>query len=172
MPITITYHVPWPLPHISLLSDQQLDALRKEPKVKVSASRGKEKLGHTERQFELAAVKNDERRYRVFVRQSASNPDVFSVGLTLLLPENDLVLCRYNSDHHSHRNKLEKEKIPCTFHQHIATHRYIAAGLDVGGFAIIRTEYNSVDGALALLVQECNIEGVYKPDPQAKLFQI
>ena len=162
--------IPWPLPHISLVTDLQLDALRLEPKKKAGASREKEKMGHSGRQYELASAAESDRRYRLFVRQSLSNPDVFSVGLTLLLPAGDLILCRYNSGHHGHRNILEKVKLPPANHQHVTTQRYIAAGLDVTGFAILRTEYDSAESALALLVQECNIEGIIKLDTQAKLF--
>lgn len=167
---TYYQNFPWPLPHISLVTDAQFDALRLEPKSKVSASREKGKQGHIERQFDLTADNNPERRYRLFVRQSQFNSMVFSVGLTLLLPENDLILCRYNSDHHGHKNILEKEKLLPSFHQHIATHRYISAELNVDGYAIVRTEYNSVESALALIVQECNIGGISMPDLQSKLF--
>lgn len=164
--------IPWPLPHPSLLSDSQLDALRLEPKKKSSASREKEKIGHLGRQYELVSELTPDRHYRLFIRQSASNEDVFSVGLALLLPEKDLILCRYNSAHHGHKNILEKTKIPPAFHQHIATQRYITAGLDIDGFATQREDYHSVDTALAMLVKECNIEGIFKPDPQSKLFLI
>lgn len=163
--------VPWPLPHVSLLTDMQFDALRAEPKRRVSSSREKEKMGHSERQYECVSINEPNRLYRLYIRQSISNEDVFSVGLTLLLPESDILLCRYNSAHHGHKNILEKAKIPPAFHQHISTHRYIAAGLDIDGFAIMRTEYDSAESALALLVQECNIEGIFRPDPQTKLFQ-
>lgn len=168
----MTTLIPWPLPHVSLLTDGQLDALRSEPKKRSSSSREKEKMGHLGRQYDLVASVNSERHYRLFIRQSASNEDVFSVGLTLILPDGDLILCRYNSAHHGHRNILEKTKLPPAFHQHVATQRYISVGLDTDGFAILRTDYHSVDTALAMLVQECNIEGIFKPDPQAKLFPI
>jgi hypothetical protein len=165
----MTFIIPWPLPHVSLLSDSHFDALRGELKRKASGTRQKEKLGNTGRQYELAATDNPDRRYRLFVRQSSSNPDVFSVGLCLSLPDGDLLLCRYNSGHHGHRNILEKEKLPCAHHQHLATARYVAAGLDIDGYAVSRSDYNSVDGALAFLVQECNIEGILKADPQMNL---
>lgn len=165
----MTFAIPWPLPHVSLLADSHFDALRRESKKKASGTRQKEKLGSTGRQYELAAADNSDRRYRLFVRQSSSNPDVFSVGLCLILPDGDLLLCRYNSGHHGHRNILEKEKLPCAHHQHLATARYVAAGLDIDGYAISRSDYNSVDGALAFLVQECNIDGIFKPDSQMNL---
>lgn len=132
--MTIYYqNIPWPLPHTFLITDAQFDALRREPKSRTGASREKGKQGHIEKQFELTADNNPQRRYRLFVRYSQFNLRVFSIGLTLLLPENDLILCRYNSDHHGHKNILEKEKLPPSFHQHIATHRYISAELEVDG---------------------------------------
>lgn len=162
--------IPNPLPHKSLVSDEVFDALRRELKTKASFSREKEKQGHLEQQFELVAVATPLRRYRLFLRRSASNPDVFSVGLTLIMPEGDWVLCRYNSGHHSHKNILEKQKIPPTCHQHLLTQRYIAAGLEAKGYAVARSEYNSFDGALALLVDECNVLNVVKHNPQQPLF--
>ena len=161
--------IPWPIPHISLLTDAQLDALRREEKRKASSTRKKEKLGHVERQYELASLNEEARRYRLFIRHSASNPDVFSVGLCLMQNEVDLILCRYNSGHHGHKNILEKEKIPAVCHQHIATARYIAEGLDIVGYAIARPDYTTVKGALAFLVEECNIVGVINPTLQIPL---
>lgn len=162
--------IPSPLPHISLVSDEVFDALRSEPKRKASSTREKVKAGHLEQQYELVSVASPERRYRLFLRQSTSNLDVFSVGLTLIMPEGDWVLCRYNSAHHGHKNILEKEKVPMTFHQHLLTQRYIAAGLESKGYAIARSEYNSFGTALALLVKECNVENVLKFSPQQPLF--
>ena len=164
--------IPWPLPHPSLLTDAHFEGLRREPKIKASSTRAKDKMGHNERQYELTSITQPERRFRMFLRISLSNPEVFSIGLTLVQAESDLVLCRYNSGHHGHRNILEKEKIPPACHQHLATARYIAAGLEHKGFAVLRTEYDSFDGALALMIQECNIENVLPNDPQAKLFPI
>jgi hypothetical protein len=162
--------IPNPLPHKSLVSDEIFDALRGEPKRKASSTREKEKQGHFEQQYELVAVNAPARRYRLFLRRAASNPDVFSVGLTLIMPEGDWVLCRYNSGHHSHKNILEKQKIPPTFHQHLLTQRYIAAGLESKGYAVARSEYNSFESALALLVDECSVENVLKQNPQQLLF--
>jgi len=164
--------IPWPLPHPSLLSDATFDALRKEPKVTASSTRNRDRQGHSGRQYELAAIDNPARRYRLYVRLSNSNPDVFSVGLGLILPEVELSLCRYNSGHHSHRNILEKERLSFVNHQHIATARYLAAGLKIDGFAIAREDYSSVDGALAFLAKECNIEGMMKSDSQQSLIPI
>jgi hypothetical protein len=152
------------------VTDAHLNALRSEHKKKASGTRQKEKLGHSEKQYELASVSHPERRFRLFMRQSLSNLDVFSVGLALMRDEGDLVLCRYNSGHHGHRNILEKTKIPPACHQHLATQRYVLAGLESKGFAVLRTEYNSIEGALALMVLECNIENVLQYDRQAKLF--
>ena len=162
-------NIPAILPSKELMTDQLLDALRLERKRKVSATREKAKMGHLERQFDLASEDEPARTYRVFLRQSATNPDVFSVGLTVSLADSDLVLCRYNSDHHSHRNILEKEKLTHCFHQHITKAHYLEAGLNDSGFAVMRTEYNSVESALALLIKECNIKGISVPQTQQNL---
>lgn len=164
-----TQQIPWPIPHVQLFTDAHFNALRTERKKKASGTREREKLGHVGRQYELVSAENPARRYRLFIRQSTSNPDVFSVGLCVEVSDGDILLCRYNSGHHGHRNILEKQKLPPVHHQHIATARYVAAGLNIDGFAIPRSDYNTVDGALAFLIQECNIEGILKPSTQLNL---
>lgn len=145
---------------IYLLSDSDLDRYRSEPKKKSSSTRRKQKLGHFEQQFELVSVEDSSRQFRIFTRCSTSNEGVFSVGLVLIFPDKELVLCRYNSGHHGHRNRLEKTRVPPQNHKHITTERYIRAGLDPDGYAEPRSDYTTMQEALAKLLQECNIEGI------------
>lgn len=161
----------WPRSDIHTLSDMELEFFRTEAKRKASGSREKAKMGHSGREFELTSELNPDRRFRLFIRQSTSNSAVFSVGLALILAGSDLRLCRYNSDHHGHRNILEKQRLPPMFHKHIATARYIAAGLDSDGFAEPATGYSTVQGALSRMLADCAIFGILAPQATEDFFQ-
>lgn len=161
----------WPVSDISALSDKELEFFRVEIKRKASASREKAKMGHSGREYELTSELNPDRRFRLFIRQSTSNSGVFSVGLALVLEGGDLMLCRYNSAHHGHRNILEKQKLHATFHKHIATARYIAAGLDPDGYAEATTGYSTAQGALSQMLADCAILGILPTQATEDLFK-
>ena len=161
----------WPLSDITALSDKELEFFRIESKRRASASREKAKMGHSGREYELTSELNPDRRFRLFIRQSTSHSGVFSVGLALILDGGDLILCRYNSGHHGHRNILEKQKLPPTFHKHIATARYIAAGLDPDGYAEATTDYSTAQGALSQMLADCAILGILAPQATEDLFK-
>lgn len=155
---------------LSGLTDEQLDMMRTEPKRRVSATRVKVKGQHLEQQFECQADESEHRRYRVFTRQHARLPHIFSVGLCFTMSSGgDLVLCRYNGGYHSHVNVLEKVKVPATFHIHLATQRYIEAGRDPDGYAVETDRYATMTGALKCLVADCRIEGILDPDEPENL---
>lgn len=154
---------------LSSLTDDYLDEMRTERKRRVSATRVKEKGKHREQQFECVANASDGRMYLVFTRQNLILPGAFSVGLCLLQPgAANLILCRYNGLH-GHRNILERELVPAMPHVHVATERYIRAGLDLDGFAYGTDRYVSFDGALRCLIADCGVEGILDPDAPQNL---
>lgn len=141
------------------MTDDELAQARIEVKTRVSRTRAKQKAKHWEQQFELRGSSG--RNFRLFKRWNVSLPHVFSVGLDVVMPNGEsLNLCRYNGAYHTHRNRLEGTKVPATYHVHVATERYISAGLSPDGYAEPTTRYRTVDGALRCLIEDCNIEGV------------
>lgn len=152
--------ITWPFSSISDLTDIDLDEMRVENKKKCSYTREKTKMGHAERSYDLVAVSEKNRNYQLFTRKSISNDMVFSVGLTLVLPDKNLILCRYNGGYHSHKNILEHEKVPTLAHRHITTARYIAAGLQPDGYAEIVSGYTTMEDALKIVLSICNISGM------------
>jgi hypothetical protein len=144
---------------LTTFTDAELETLRTEVKKKTNFARLKTKFGHLEQRYELVS-EDGLRNYTIFTRRSEVNPGVFSAGLTLLMPDRNLVLCRYNSGHHPHRNILEKVKVPAVPHKHLATARYLVANLDPDGFAEPSQGYSAVDEALATLVHDCNVQGI------------
>lgn len=142
-----------------MMTDEELNAARSEPKRKTSATRPKLKGKHWERQFDCLG--ETDRRYRIFMRWNAELKAVFSVGLALLRDgQPDLVLCRYNGAYHTHRNRLDNTPLDVGFHVHTARADYIAAGMDPDGHATATDRYTNVDQALRSLLADCNIRGI------------
>lgn len=144
------------------LSDNELETLRKEEKIKRSATRLKAKTGQIflEQQFELVASASASRVYRLYRRHHPDLNHVFSVGLQLSIAGEWLTLCRYNGSYHPHRNHIERNRLVNVCHIHTATERYIAEAAHPDGYAIETDRYSTVDGALRSMLIDCNIKGV------------
>ena len=71
-----------------------------------------------------------------------------------------LTLKRYNGSSHNHPNKLENVKLGYNCHIHIATEKYILANRKAEGFAEVTDRYDSLEGALHCLVNDCKISGI------------
>lgn len=119
------------------LSDFDLDAMRLVSKTIMNpAARWVTKGGHREKNFVLCDTASPAAQYRVFLRVSATRSNVFSVGLARTYSSEEvLILVRYNSGHRPHRNILERTRVPAVCHRHLATQRYIRAGLDPDEYA-------------------------------------
>lgn len=149
-------------------SDQLLDRLRQVRKIKESASRERTKGQQVERNFECVSEERADLlggempwRFRIFTRRLvAFNDQGYSAGLVLLLPDRELVLCRYNGKGHYHTNQLERDQAGPGSHIHITTHRYIVGGKKPDGYAMATNRYNTLEGALYCLVTDCNVGGI------------
>lgn len=151
------------------ITDAQLDDMRTTPKRIINpGARWVTKGSHKERNFHLVADRSDEEKYRIFMRVSEHNSDVFSAGIVRVFGTDEtLVLARYNGGYHAHRNVMERTKVPAVCHRHVATERYIKAGHDPDGFAEPITDYNTVEGAFDMLCQHCGVsDSSGDPPPQ------
>lgn len=111
--------------------------------------------GHEEAQLEVSSP--TEGSFRIMLRRSRINPVDFSAILGYLPPERSKVfrLLRYNGASHEHTNKLEGSSFR-TFHIHHATERYQRAGWDEDRYAAETDRYETLDGALEALLDDCN----------------
>lgn len=144
------------------LTDADLDAFRKELKLKKSGSRLKNKPNQVflEQQFELTAASDESRQFRLYRRHHPELDHVFSVGLAVCLGAEWLTLCRYNGSYHAHRNHLERNRLVGVCHMHTATARYIAEAAHPDGFAVETDKYSTIDGAFRSMLIDCNISGI------------
>lgn len=109
---------------------------------------------HEEAQIEIGV--QNVGTFRVIVRKNRINPLDFSVILGYVPPERLKLfhLRRYNGAHR-HTNRLESNSFR-DFHIHYATQRYQEAGWDIDAYAKPTDRYTTVDGALEILLDDCN----------------
>ena len=109
---------------------------------------------HEEAQLEVPVENTG--TFRVIVRKNRINPMDFCVILGYVPPERLRLfrLRRYNGLH-EHTNRLEGNTLR-DFHIHYATQRYQEAGWDIDGYAELTERYATVDGALEILLDDCN----------------
>ena len=135
-----------------------------------------EKDGMKRKNYVLSGENGNE--YTLYLRQNTriGMYDDFSCGLSWLMSSGEvLTLVRYNGPSHQHRNHLEKEILPLGCHIHSAKEEYILAGRKPEGFAQLTDKYETLEGALHTLTNDCNIVGIKtQPDPpkQNTLFSL
>jgi hypothetical protein len=122
---------------------------------------------HEEAQIEIGL--QDTGTFRIILRKNRINPLDFSVILGYVPPERIKVfrLRRYNGVHR-HTNKLESNSFR-DFHIHYATQRYQEAGWDIDAYAESTDRYDTVDGALETLLDDCNFIRPEREKLQPKL---
>lgn len=112
--------------------------------------------------FDVAAVGGGN-LFELYLRDNRNSlkRSNFSCGLIWVSPATErLTLCRYNGDSHCHVNLLEKEEIVHQYHIHLATERYITAGLKPEAYAVPCNAYTTLAGALKCLADDWHITGL------------
>jgi hypothetical protein len=160
------------------ITDEKITELLNCPKRLTNPqARSKNKDGHEQINYKVSATDGSGYEFEVYKRQNLREgmEDDFSCGINWVAPNGDtLTLKRYNGPSHEHPNHLEKTKVGLNCHIHIATEKYIKANRKPEGYAEETTRYNSVEGALHCLVNDCKISGIdTTPDTssQSKLFE-
>jgi hypothetical protein len=143
------------------ITDEKIEAFLKMPKRLLNPkSKKKSKYGHDEWEYEVEA-KSEELKFRLYKRQSQTDQDDFSCGLTVYLPGGqELTLVRYNGASHPHRNPIEKSRFAFRFHIHRATERYIdyKGGHSPEKYAEVTDKYTTLEEALTCLLTDCCIQ--------------
>lgn len=140
------------------LTDDIIAMLLQCPK-QVTSKRPREtpKAKHIERNIEVSSLEGGH-RFTLLTRQSTVIADNYSCGLLWhASTSNGVMLTRYNGSDHEHANPIEGDDFSFRCHIHRATERYIAAGRKFEHFALPTERYNSLDGALVCLMNDCNI---------------
>jgi len=156
---------------VKLYTEAELEALRSMPKqVENPRAYWQEKPGarpvHRQRNFQASAGSDSGLRFLIYQRQNLRDDNDFSCGISHQ-PEGaaSLTLARYNGPSHEHGNIVYRP------HIHRATEAAIAAGRKPESDAEATSRFNSVEGALACLIEDFNVTGIESPrDDEPRLF--
>ena len=106
--------------------------------------------------------KEDEARFSIYQRQNLTDASDFSCGISYLpRGSSSLTLARYNGPGHEHGDIAYRP------HIHRATERAITAGKKPESEAEETNHFETLEGALARLIEEFNLTGLHaKADMQ------
>ena len=148
-----------------LLSNDDLDDLRSGAKrVTNPGARWGDKPGRHKQRNHIAESE-DGARFRVYLRQNLGDESDFSCGLALLHKGGKpLILIRYNGSNHLHG------EIRYRCHIHRATAEALVAGRKIDSHAEETDRYNTLEGALACLLDDCGVQGLTAQHDERDLF--
>lgn len=141
-------------------TDAELDELRLTRKAVTNpGARWVQKPGHRQRRYDLVATDSGTLRFLLYQRQNAQDPLDFSCGLALVRRGGrPMTLIRYNGPSHRHGT------IQYRCHIHKTTADAISAGKP-DSYAEGTNRFATLEGAMACLLDDCQIDGVSaKPD--------
>lgn len=120
---------------------------------------------HLQRNFNVQAKHDSEICFQIYQRQSLDDNNDFSCGISYLPADaQPLTLARYNGPSHNHVN------IHWRPHIHRATEVAIASGKRPESMAEETDRYDSLEGALACLLEDFKVEGLYAIHDAESLF--
>lgn len=153
---------------VRLYTEAELDGLRTMSKrVTRPGARWSEKPRaapvHKQRNFLAIGEHDEDARFAIYQRQNLNDPKDFSCGIVWRPPGGSpLTLSRYNGPSHDHGDIAYRP------HIHRATGGAIAAGRKPESEAVETDRYETVEGALACLIEDFRVSGVdaKRDDPE------
>ena len=151
-------------------SDTELDTLRSIAKrITNPGARWSEKPkgrpAHRQRSFQAAGEGEGEERFLVYQRQNLDDDSDFSCGIAYLRRgAPPLTLARYNGPSHEHGDIVYQT------HIHRASEKAIAAGKKAESGAAATDRFESLEGALACLMEDFNVRGLKAQPDTRRLF--
>lgn len=122
---------------------------------------------HRQRNFQASGGQDEEARFSVYQRQNLNDKSDFSCGISYLPPGGPaLTLARYNGPSHPH------QEISYRPHIHRASEKAIAAGKKPESEAEETDRFETLEGALACLMEDFTLTGLKaENDSQMGMFQ-
>ena len=119
---------------------------------------------HKQRSFKAVGEGGEERRFEIYQREGLLDRSDFSCGIVYVaLDGARLTLARYNGPGHEHGDILYRP------HVHQATERAITAGRKPEREAEETQRYQTLEGALACLIEDFNVVGLEAVHDQSRL---
>ena len=151
-------------------TDKELADLRSMPKRVTNPSarwldKPKSRPVHSQRVFQAEGQGDQEARFSVYLRQNLDDSSDFSCGISYHPPgAPSLTLARYNGPSHEHGN------IAYRTHIHRASEQAIAAGKKPESEAEETDRFETLEGALACLIQDYKLMGLKAQHDKPRLF--
>ncbi len=143
-----------------LYSEAELETLRSMPK-RVTNPRARwlnkprARPSHRQRGFQVSGGSDDAARFEVYMRQNLRDQADFSCGIRYLPRGGQpLTRARYNGPSHEHGEIVYRP------HIHRASERAMAEGRKAESDATETDRSESLDGALACLMEDFNVSGL------------
>ena len=150
---------------VRLYTEAELDRLRAMPKRVTNpgahwSRKPRAAPVHEQRSFQAVGKHDEDTRFAIYQRQNLNDRIDFSCGIACHLPNGSLLtLARYNGPSHPHGD------IAWRPHIHRATEEAIAAGKKPESEATETGRYETLEGALACLIDDFRVSGIAaKPD--------
>lgn len=110
---------------------------------------------HRQRIFQVVGQQDQEARFSIYQRQNLDDSSDFSCGISYHAPgAPSLTLARYNGPSHEHGDIVFRT------HIHRATEKAIAAGKKPESEAEETNRFETLEGALACLIEDFNLTGL------------
>lgn len=155
---------------IRLYTDDELAALRVMPKrVTNSGARWSEKPkakpAHRQRVFQVSGLEDEAAHFSIYQRQSLDDEHDFSCGISYLPSGGPtLTLARYNGPGHEHGDIVFRP------HIHRTSEKAIAAGVKPESEAEATDRFETLEGALACLIEDFKVGHPNARSDQPELF--
>ena len=152
-----------------LYTEEEIEVLRTMHKqIDNPRSRWSEKPAdapsHRQRSFKAYGEDGERPTFEIYQRQNIQDDGDFSCGIVhVAFDGSRLTLARYNGSGHEHGDILYRP------HIHRATEKAIAAGGKPEREAKETDRYETLEGALACLIEDFNIVGLSAPPDQPRL---
>ncbi len=151
-------------------TDEELSDLKTMPKHVTNpgarwSNKPKTRPAHRQRTFQVVGVQDLDARFSIYLRQSLADESDFSCGISYLpVGSPPLTLARYNGPSHEHG------QIAYRSHIHRAIETAIAAGKKPESQAEETNRFETLDGALACLIEDFNLTGLNAEPDKPRLF--
>ena len=152
-----------------LYTEEELDKLRSMPKQVTNPGarwldKPRDRPGHRQRSYKILGQQDSKAHFEIYQRQNLANWNDFSCGIRYLPSGGSpLTLARYNGPSHVH-GAIEYRP-----HIHRASERAIASGKKPEWEAEETDRFDTLEGALACLIDDFQVSGIRAQYDQPQL---
>lgn len=152
-----------------LYTEEELDKLRSMPKQVTNPGawwleKPNVRPVHRQRSYKMRGQQDSKARFEIYQRQNLGDSNDFSCGIRYIPPGGSpLTLARYNGPSHRHKEIVYRP------HIHRASEKAIASGKRPESEAEETDLFDTLEGALACLIDDFQVSGISAQHDQPEL---